>query len=57
MTAHADRLTDHARLLVSCPDGHGIVAAVAGLLSELGAIKWRLEDRVLVHENRTIVFT
>jgi formyltetrahydrofolate deformylase len=30
-------LTDHARLLVSCPDGHGIVAAVAGLLSELGA--------------------
>ncbi len=37
MTEHADRLTDHARLLVSCPDGHGIVAAVAGLLSELGA--------------------
>jgi formyltetrahydrofolate deformylase len=31
------RLTDHARLLVSCPDRHGIVAAVAGLLSELGA--------------------
>ena len=32
-----DDLTDHGRLLVSCPDGHGIVAAVAGLLSELGA--------------------
>jgi formyltetrahydrofolate deformylase len=37
VTDRADRLTDHARLLVSCPDGHGIVAAVAGLLSELGA--------------------
>ena len=37
MSERADRLTDHARLLVSCPDGHGIVAAVAGLLSELGA--------------------
>ena len=37
MTDRTDRLTDHARLLVSCPDGHGIVAAVAGLLSELGA--------------------
>ena len=37
MSEAADRLTDHARLLVSCPDGHGIVAAVAGLLSELGA--------------------
>ena len=38
MTDHADRrLTDRARLLVSCPDRHGIVAAVAGLLSELGA--------------------
>jgi formyltetrahydrofolate deformylase len=35
--SHPDSLTDHARLLVSCPDGHGIVAAVAGLLSELGA--------------------
>ena len=34
---HVDDLTDHGRLLVSCPDGHGIVAAVAGLLSELGA--------------------
>ena len=37
MSERADRLTDHARLLVSCPDGHGIVAAVAGLLSDLGA--------------------
>ena len=37
MTGNTDTLTDHARLLVSCPDGHGIVAAVAGLLSELGA--------------------
>jgi formyltetrahydrofolate deformylase len=37
LSERADRLTDHARLLVSCPDGHGIVAAVAGLLSELGA--------------------
>ena len=37
MKDRADRLTDHARLLVSCPDGHGIIAAVAGLLNELGA--------------------
>jgi formyltetrahydrofolate deformylase len=37
VTDHAEQLSDHARLLVSCPDGHGIVAAVAGLLSELGA--------------------
>jgi formyltetrahydrofolate deformylase len=28
---------NRARLLVSCPDRHGIVAATAGLLSELGA--------------------
>jgi formyltetrahydrofolate deformylase len=37
VTDRAHGLTDQARLLVSCPDGHGIVAAVAGLLSELGA--------------------
>jgi formyltetrahydrofolate deformylase len=37
VTNDASQLTEHARLLVSCPDGHGIVAAVAGLLSELGA--------------------
>jgi formyltetrahydrofolate deformylase len=37
VTNDRHQLTDHARLLVSCPDGHGIVAAVAGLLSELGA--------------------
>lgn len=29
--------TDVARLLVSCPDGHGIVAAVASFLAESGA--------------------
>ena len=28
---------DTARLLVSCPDRHGIVAAVAGFLAESGA--------------------
>jgi formyltetrahydrofolate deformylase len=37
VNGRADLLADYARLLVSCPDGHGIVAAVAGLLSELGA--------------------
>jgi formyltetrahydrofolate deformylase len=33
----ADDAANRARLLVSCPDRHGIVAATAGLLSELGA--------------------
>jgi formyltetrahydrofolate hydrolase len=71
-----------ARLLVSCPDRHGIVA-VSGFPSEQGvarashrqgveeleqigrdlervvlgrAVEWHLQDRVLVHENRTVVF-
>jgi formyltetrahydrofolate hydrolase len=52
-----------ARLLVSCPDRHGIVAAVSGLFSEhderivpARAVGRHLDDRVLVHENRTVVF-
>ena len=60
--AHAER-ANTARLLVSCPERPGIVSAVAGFLDRriertvlARAVRWHLEDRVLVHENRTVVF-
>ena len=47
-----------ARLLVSCPDTRGIVAAVSEFLFSRGAniVTAHLNDRVLVFENRTVVF-
>ena len=58
-------------LLISCPDRPGIVARVSHRhstkeLAAIGcdieqivlprAVGWHLQDRVIVHENRTVVF-
>ena len=72
-----DRYADTGRLLITCPDRPGIVAAVSQFrvdhrcsvddLRRLGrhveravlarAVGWHLEDRVIVHQNSTIVFS
>jgi formyltetrahydrofolate hydrolase len=52
-----ERHADVGRLVITCPDRPGIVAAVSQLLFEAGAVAWHLEDRVIVHQNSTIVFS
>jgi len=54
---------DVVRLLVSCPDTRGIVAAISAILFGRGAnvvlaraVAAHLDDRVLDFENRTVVF-
>jgi formyltetrahydrofolate hydrolase len=48
--AFDDRYRDIGRLQITCPDRPGIVAAVSR------AEGWHLEDRVIVHQNKTIGF-
>jgi formyltetrahydrofolate hydrolase len=83
-----ERYADVGRLVITCPDRPGIVAAVSQFLFEAGAnitesqqystdpfggmrrlerhveravlaraVGWHLEDRVIVHQNSTIVFS
>jgi hypothetical protein len=42
----------HLRLLVSCADRPGVVAAISGFLAGRSSSS---EDRVIVHENTTVV--
>jgi formyltetrahydrofolate hydrolase len=42
---------NHAILLLSCPDGRDIEKLVFAR-----AVKMHLENRIIVYENRTIVF-
>ncbi len=44
-----------AILLVCCPDRRGIVASLAQVLSR--AVRWHLEDRVLVYDDQTVAFS
>jgi formyltetrahydrofolate hydrolase len=79
-----ERYADVGRLVITCPDRPGIVAAVSQFLFEAGAnitesrcsaddlrrlgrhveravlaraVGWHLEDRVIVQQNSTIVFS
>ena len=45
-----------ARLLFSCPDRKGIIAAVADFMVLATAVRHYVEDKVLVNQNRTVVF-
>lgn len=50
-------LQSRGRMLITCPDQPGIVAAVSSFRVVLArAVSWHLEDRILVHGNKTVVF-
>ena len=49
-----ERDADVGRLVITCPDRPGVVAAVSQFLFEAGA---NLEDRIIVRQNSTIVFS
>jgi formyltetrahydrofolate hydrolase len=58
-----ERYADVGRLVITCPDRPGIVAAVSRLGRHVEravlarAVGWHMEDRVIVHQNSTIVFS